>query len=179
MTVTNLGFDGFHLNAELIPDGDAGFLQTLAAVRQALPAGAPFSSTAHVLRLTETVTLVPYPDVAHHWSADYLGQVAASTDQIVLMAYDSGLPFPRDYRAWVEVQTRSAAEALANEDVELLIGLPVSEEWTPSHQTQAETLSHALSGFSSGFNGGVDGLALYAHWEISDDEWSAVRTIWQ
>lgn len=179
MTVTDLGFDGFHLNAELIPDGDEAFLQTLAAVGRTLPAGASFSSTAHALRLNEIVTLIPYPQVAHHWSPAYLQQVAAYTDQIALMAYDSGLPFPRDYRAWVSYQTTTAAEALANVDVELLIGLPVSEEWTFSHQTQAETLNHALSGFGSSFTEGVDGIALYAHWEISEDEWDAVQAIRQ
>jgi hypothetical protein len=178
-TITKLGFDGFHLNAELIPDSDKAFLQTLAAVRMALPKGTPFSSTAHALRLQDIVTLVPYPQVAHHWTPAYLQQVAAYTDQIALMAYDSGLPFPRDYRAWVSYQTRTTAEALANESVELLIGLPVTEEWTWSHQTQSETLSHALSGLSSGFTGDVDGIALYAQWEISAEEWNAVNTIRQ
>jgi spore germination protein YaaH len=176
-TVTELGFDGVHLNAELIPDGDEGFLQTLAAIRTVLPEGTPFSSTAHALRLQENVTLVPYPQVAHHWTPSYLQHVANYTDQIALMAYDSGLPFPRDYRAWVYYQTRAAAVTLADTNVELMIGLPVSEEWTWSHQTQAETLSNALDGLSSGFADETDGIALYAHWEISDAEWEAVQVV--
>jgi hypothetical protein len=177
--VETLGFDGVHLNAELIPEGDPAFLQTLEAIRKALPEEAWFSTTAHALRLTENVTWTPYPAIMHHWSAAYLQQVAQHVDQIGLMAYDSGLPFAADYRAWMTYQTQAASEALANSNVELFIGLPVSQEWTPSHQTQAETLAQALAGFRSGLHASrapqaVTGLAIYPHWEMTESLWEEV-----
>ncbi len=176
-SVTELGFDGFHLNAELIPNEDMAFLQTLTTIRKALPIGVPFSTTAHALRLETPVTLIPYPQVAHHWTSAYLQQVAAYTDQIALMVYDSGLIFPRDYRSWVAYQTRSAAKALTGTNSELLIGLPVSEEWTPSHQTQAETFGAALVGFSSEYSQSIAGFALYPYWEINADKWRVIQAV--
>lgn len=170
-TITDFGFDGFHLNAEPIPNHDSAFLATLAAIRETLPEDAIFSTTAHALRAPTPVTSIPYPVVAHQWTPDYLREVSMRVDQIALMAYDSGLPFPRDYRNWVQYQTQASTAALADMDVELYIGLPTSEEWTPSHQTQAERLTDALYGFRKSFDPQIAGIALYPYWETTADEW--------
>jgi hypothetical protein len=179
--VTEMGFDGVHLNAELIPDGDPGFLATLRDIRETLPAGAILSSTAHALRVTEPVTIVPYPTQTHHWSADYLRQVAGQVDQLALMAYDSGLFLPTDYRAWVAYQVRNSTEALKAVEIDFLIGLPTSEEWTRSHHVIAETLHNALYGVRIGLSqidtSIVDGIALYPYWEMDNDEWGLIETL--
>ena len=166
--VEDLGFDGLHLNAELVADGDAGFLQTLRAIGEALPAGAPFSATAHPLRLDEALTLMPYPVPRHHWSAEYFQRVARKVDQLVLMAYDSGLVFPRDYINWVRYQTWRSQDALQDLSTELVIGVSLSAEWTLSHQTQAETLPFALAGITAGLGERLDGIAIYPFWELDE-----------
>jgi hypothetical protein len=178
-TITELGYDGVHLNAELVPNDDPYFLQTLAQIRAALPDNAVFSTTAHALRLTHAITFTPYPEQGHHWTSAYLQNVAQHVDQIALMAYDSGLPFPRDSRVWVAYQTEVAARSLNDTDTELLIGVPTSEEWTGSHQTQAETLAHALNGFRMGqaaFPASNVGLAIYPYWEMDDGEWLLIES---
>jgi hypothetical protein len=172
--VEELGFDGFHLNAELIPNDDSAFLQTLEAIREALPEDAIFSSTAHALRPIEPVTTLPYPHAPHHWTAEYLYEVSERVDQIALMSYDSALPFPRDFRSWMQYQTEAAAQALADSNVELFIGLPTSEEWTLTHQTQAENLKNALIAFSLGWSPRIDGIAIYPYWETTLDEWGEI-----
>lgn len=177
LTIEELGFDGFHLNAEPIPDGDVAFLKTLETIRAQLPDDAPLSSTAHALRLTQSLTSVPYVTMPSHWSQGYLEAVAQHTDQIALMAYDSGLPFPRDYREWMTYQVTEAAAALAGNDTELFIGLPTTEEWTPTHQTQAETFSVALRGFQNGYSTRIDGIALYAYWDTTADEWEQLSQL--
>lgn len=176
-TVAELGFDGIHLNAEMAEDGDANYLALLAEIRDELPEGAFFSVTAHAVRQTHPVTLTPYPVIAHHWTPEHWRSVAALVDQIALMAYDSGLPFPADYRRWVAYQVRESALLMADTDVELIIGLPTSEEWTPSHQTQAETLSDGLYGLWEGLSAlgeesAVTGIAIYPYWETTLDEWA-------
>jgi len=168
--VTDLGFDGVHINAELIADEDSAFLELLAAIDEALPAGAHLSATAHPLRLDETATVMPYPAVAHHWSAPYLRRAAQHVDQIVLMAYDSGLVFPRDYLHWTRYQVARSQEALGDTSAELIIGASVSEEWTMSHQTQAETLSLFLAGLQAALAERLDGIALYPFWELDKRE---------
>jgi hypothetical protein len=176
-TVIELGFDGVHLNAEAITNGDKAIFATLDAIREKLPGDNLLSLAVHALRLTEPVTTIPYPIIRHHWTPDYLRQVAGHADQVVMMAYDSGLFFPTDYRQWLTYQVRESAEALAGTDTHFLIGLPASEEWTPSHQVPAEYLANALHGLSAGLNQtnhphAIDGLAIYPHWEISDNEWT-------
>jgi len=178
--VETLGFDGIHLNAELIPEGDPAYLLTLEAIRAALPPDAFLSTTAHALRQTHSVTFTPYPIMAHHASVPYLQEIAKRVDQIGLMAYDSGLSFARDYRLWAAYQTQTASEALAGSDVELFIGLPVSLEWSGSHQTQAEYLGNALAGFRSGIAASaspqsITGIAIYPDWEMSTSQWDEVR----
>ena len=54
MLITDFGFDGIHLNAELIPNEDMAFLATLETIREMLPEEAYFSTTAHALRLNST-----------------------------------------------------------------------------------------------------------------------------
>ena len=170
IVVADLGFDGVHLNAELVADGDSSFLETLAAIREALPKGALFSATAHALRPDRPLTVMPYPAVEHHWSAPYLRRAAALVDQIVLMAYDSGLVFPRDYVNWVRYQVSASQAALSDVSAELIVGASVSEEWTISHQTQAESLALFLSGAVKGLADRLDGIALYPYWELDEIE---------
>jgi hypothetical protein len=176
-TVNELGFDGFHLNAEPLPDSDTAFLQTLELIRETLPDGVMLSTTSHALRIPQFVTVVPYPTLPQHASSEFLQQMTLYVDQITLMAYDSGLTFPRDYRSWMQYQTENSAAALANSAVELLIGLPVSEEWTVTHQLQAETLASALYGFRMGYSDSIAGIAIYPHWELSADEWQQIQTL--
>lgn len=168
--VAELGFDGVHLNAELVADGDSWLLETLAAIRDALPERAFLSATAHPLRRQEPVTFMPYPAVAHHWSPAYFQRVAQSVDQIVLMAYDSGLVFPHDYLNWIRYQVERSQEALQNDPTELIIGASLSAEWTLSHQTQAETLRLALAGMKMGLPARLDGIAIYPFWETNENE---------
>lgn len=168
--VEDLGFDGLHLNAELVADGDIWLLQTLAAIRDAMPERAFLSATAHPLRLETPVTFMPYPAVAHHWTPAYFQRVGQSVDQIVLMAYDSGLVFPRDYLNWMRYQVERSQDALGNDPTELIIGASLSAEWTLSHQTQAEILRLALAGMMLGLAERLDGIAIYSFWETKDNQ---------
>lgn len=172
--VSELGFDGVHLNIEPVANNDPGFLETLKDARASLPVHAWLSTTAHPLRLSSTRTVLPYPRVAHHWSLEYFKRVAERSDQIALMAYDSGLPFPRDYMNWLKYQVETSAMALQDMPSELIIGLPTSEEWTPSHQTQAESLRIAMAGLRAGISNRVDGIAIYPYWETDDQEWQLI-----
>ena len=174
LAVREMGFDGVHLNMEPVADGDAMFLAALDDVRNNLPDDALLSTTAHPLRLDEARTAMPYPTMAHHWSPQYFKLVAARSDQIVLMAYDSGLPFPRDYLNWLTYQVEASAISLRDTGGELIIGLPTSEEWTPSHQTQAESLRNALAALSAGISDRIDGIAVYPFWEMDDEEWRLI-----
>lgn len=179
--VNDYGFDGIHLNAEPVFDGDNSFIETLQAIRAALPPSAILSTTAHALQMTKRVTIFPYPIVPEHQSTDYLRQIAENSDQVVLMAYDSGLFFPSDYRVWIIYQGQTSAAALEGLDVNFLIGVPASEEMTPSHNTTTEYLANALYGVQavladSNYRDNIDGISIYPDWELSDKEWELINT---
>ncbi len=98
------------------------------------------------------------------------------------MAYDSGLFFPSDYRNWMAYQVRTAAQALEGLRVHFLIGLPTSEENTPSHNITTEYLANALYGFYEGLRQSanpntIDGIAIYPHWETDEAEWALLATL--
>ena len=171
------GFDGIHLNAEPIADGDDAFIQTLQAIRTALPENAMLSTTARALQMTERVTFFPYPVVPDNRSTDFLREIAHNSDQIAMMAYDLGLFFPSDYRAWMQYEVETSAAALAGLNVDFLVGVPASEEWTLSHNITTEYLANALYGVQvavaeSENSHTIDGIAVYPHWEIDDSEWA-------
>ena len=174
--VAEFGFDGVHIDAEPVADNDFGFISTLQAMRHQMPDGAILSLAAHALHPTEQVTNTPLPKTNYQWSTDYLKQVAENSDQIAMMAYDSGLFFPSDYRAWMAYQIRASAEAVRDMKTQLFIGVPASEEWTLSHNITTEYVANALYGVRLGLTQTADyeaiaGIAIYPYWEISDDEW--------
>lgn len=175
-TVETLGYDGLHLNAEMLPNDDADYLATLREIRAALPDRAGLSVAPHALRLAEPVISFPYPVQPHHWTPGYLRAVAGEVDQIAMMTYDSGLFLPADYRRWAAYQVRAVADSLADAEVEVFIGFSVSAEQTPSHHVAAENLTQALFGLSDGLAqanapGAIDGIALYPYWEVSAEAW--------
>jgi hypothetical protein len=177
--VEEFGFDGLHLNAEPISDGSEAFISTLQAIRSELPEGAILSLAAQALHPTEAIVLAQYPKTDYRWSNNYLKRVAENSDQIAIMAYDSGLFLPSDYRSWMAYQTRTSADILAEVDSELLIGVPASEEWTLSHNITTEYLANALYGVQLGISqtahyAVIDGIAIYPDWEVSDAEWVLV-----
>ncbi|MEO8611505.1 MAG: hypothetical protein ABI690_26640 [Chloroflexota bacterium] len=175
--VEDLGFDGIHLNAEPVADGNTAYIDTLQAIRSQMPSGAILSVAGLALYPTEAITIVQYPKTEYRWSADYLKIVAENSDQIPMMDYDSGLFFPSDYRGWMAYQVRASAAVLAQSHTELFIGVPASEEQTPSHQVTTEYLANALYGVRLGISQSQDyeaitGIAVYPYWEISDGEWA-------
>jgi len=105
--------------------------------------------------------------------------VAENSDQIAIMAYDSGLFLPSDYRLWMAYQVKTSAESLAGLKTQLYIGIPASEEWTLSHNITVEYLANALYGVRLGISqtqaySTITGVAIYPHWEISSNEWSSL-----
>ena len=90
------GFDGVHVNVEPVGDGNLDFLALLRAVRTAV-------GPDRILSLSATRPGPISLPIARNffWTADYYDRVAAVADQVVVMAYDTGLPTPILYRRYV------------------------------------------------------------------------------
>ena len=174
-TIDVMGFDGVHLNAELVANDDRAFLDLLYELAFGIGERAMVSTTAHALAVTDAVTIVPIPRQAHHWEPSYLQTVARLVDQVVMMVYDSGLVFPRDYYHWTQYQIETSLAVLNESDSEFLVGLPTSEEWTASHQLMAEKIEIALHAFDMADPNTIDGVAIYPYWETDSHEWQQIQ----
>ena len=181
--VSEMGFDGVHLDPEPIRDGDADVLTLLEEVRNAVGADPTLSiATRRLWPLTpERKALVPG---RWFWSAPYYRELAARADEIAVMVYDSGLPVPGAYRLWTKFQVIGLSRALDETEVTLFLGVPASEERTRTHRPAAEHVESGLKGVVDGLNdtraipSAVAGVALYPYWEMDTADWRHYHRLW-
>jgi len=175
------GFDGVHVNVEPVDDGNDEFLALLRALRTAVGPG-------HVLSIAATRPapwgLPRAPNFA--WSPEYYARLAATVDQLVIMAYDTALPTPSLYRRYVRWAARSVAGALdaSPSEARVLMGVPTYEPYTFMHRRGVETPENALAGVVAGLRGlgaggTFEGVALYAEWTTDEAEWAAYERYWR
>jgi hypothetical protein len=175
------GFDGVHLNIEPVDDGNDEFLALLRALRTAV-------GSDHVLSIAAIrpapVGLPRAPNFA--WSPGYYARVAATVDQIVIMAYDTALPTASLYRRYVRWAARSVAGALdeSGSEARVLMGIPTYEPFGFMHRRGVESPENALVGVVAGLRGlgaggTFEGVALYAEWTTDEAEWAAYERLWR
>jgi hypothetical protein len=178
------GFDGVHYDLEPVASGDSGLLALLQATRAAMVSRGAVLSVA-------APRLEPLPGMARaaaigpgwgtQWTPGYLGEVARSVDQVVLMAYDTGLPVESLYGGYVARQTHLALRAVP-ETTDLLIGVPAFHDENHGHHAGAETVRAALRGVRLGLSEDVArqrfGVALYVDYAATDADWQAYRDGW-
>jgi hypothetical protein len=181
--IREAGFDGVHLDPEPIRSGDQSVLALLEEMRNRLGPGVILSIAAR--RIWPVYPDAPWPLVgAIAWREDYYRDIARRVDQLVVMAYDSGLPLAWMYRKWLQFEVISASRAVEGIDVELLIGISTSEEKTTSHYPRAENMRDGLQGVIDGLNDKasrpdeVDGVAVYPAWETDSAEWAIYESLW-
>jgi hypothetical protein len=174
--VTACGFDGVQWDYEICPDGDADFLSLIRETRAALPPGKTLS----------VATPIVFPFFHLAWSEQYLGRVAALSDQVVVMCYDTVAYFPRAYvaitRDQVIAATRTAARA--NPRCRVLIGIPTYAAGTPSHNPRAENIANAFRGVRAGLAdpradlSSFAGVALFADYTTEKTDWRTYEKVW-
>ena len=175
------GFDGIHLNIEPVDDGNVEYLALLRALRTAVGPG-------RVLSLAATrpgpVGIPLAPNFV--WSPEYYARVAATADQIVIMAYDTAIPTPPLYRRYLAWATASVAGTLVSSgsDARVLMGVPTYEDYGLMHRAGVETLDNALLGVVDGLRGlgaggTFEGVALYAEWTTDQKDWEAYERVWR
>jgi hypothetical protein len=177
------GFDGIHLDPEPVFTGDTDLLTLFDEVHGAIGTHSSLSiATPRVLPIFSDVGLPFAGRVA--WRASYYRQVAKRVDQIAVMTYDSGLPLPGLYRQWVRFQVIEISRAVDGIDVDLLFGIPTSEEQTWTHWPYAENMTSGLQGVIYGLNDAdarpsvVTGVAIYPYWETDTPEWATYESLW-
>lgn len=98
------GFDGAHLDLEPVADGDRGYLALLTAAHSVTEREHAVLSVAADQLEPVAGARIPAQWVTgrpHFWSTGFLHDVAADVDQVVIMAYDSGVPLTAGYSGYV------------------------------------------------------------------------------
>ena len=173
--VDEAGFDGVHLDVETVYSGNEDYLLLLEEVKAAI--GDRMLSVAGSYVLPAAVNEMPVLQ-GFKWDEAYYQAVAERVDQIVVMGYDSGMPTPALYRLWMREQVLNLERSLEAAEVEVLIGLSVSEERTLTHHPHAENMRNGLAGVCAGHrhrdgtDARVKGIAIYASWEAGQENWS-------
>lgn len=193
------GFSGVHYDLEQVASGDPGLLALLKATRALHPT--PLSVSAPKLEPLSGLRLPAQLILGRpvFWTTGYLTDVAREVDQVAVLSYDTGMPFRSWYGGYVERETALALRAVPRR-TELLMGLPAYHASSLGHHAAAETVGAAIHGIriaitaagaartapgTSGRHGGPEagatglfGVALYADYSATPQDWASYRRDW-
>lgn len=154
-------FDGIHYDLDGTPSGDEGLPALLDETRTAC-GSAPISVATPNLR-------PPWLLVQHLWTRAYYAEVAQRCDQIVVMAWDTGLPTAAAYSRFLAWEANALAATLP--PAKLVMGVSTDLEATRSHRPAAETLAAALHGLALS-GGSFSGVAVHGDWTTTPEDWA-------
>ena len=180
------GFHGIHLDIEPLRDWHPGYLELLQDLRSAL--GRDFI-LSHATRRAGPFGLAPGPMKSWFWSETFYRNAMALTDETVLMAYDTTLDTGLLYTAFVRHETRlllrwGCEVPQDSRHHRVLIGIPSFEDSAVSNP-KVENIPNAARGVRAALAdlGGApacfEGVALYAEWVTSPEEWRQFRRSWR
>lgn len=175
------GFQGVHLNVEPVDDGNDDFLALLRSLRIAVGDGNILSLSA-IKPGPVHVPLAPN----FFWTPEYYGRVASIADQVVVMAYDTGIPTPSLYRRYLSYAAGTVARTLhdTGSRARVLVGVPTYDGSGIMHRVGVENAANALPGIVAGLRGlgaggTFEGVALYAEWTTDEREWETYDRLWR
>jgi len=102
----------------------------------------------------------------------------AICDQIVLMAYDTGLSSIDEYKKLIikQMEVFSNLSSLSPISPEVLIGIPAYDDPSFIHNPKVENVQNAISAFEKGMSStatigkSIIGFAIYSEWVIKDED---------
>ena len=181
---TSQGFDGIHYDIEPIFDGDSRFLALLEETRRVAP-DSPIS-----VATSKWAPDGPIGALGKHlapgsalWTSRYYADVARQVDQVAPMLYDTGARPGPLYERVVALELAGILRATEATGAAVLAGVPTYDDRTAGHDPASESLRWALPGVATavrmtGQPEHFAGVALYAHWQTSQEEWATYEQLW-
>lgn len=143
-SLNSSGVDGIHLNLEPIRDGHAAYIALLAEIRNALPGEFLVSQAT---RRVAPMGIEGVAAMGPFWSRRFYETAMEHSDQTVLMAYNTALPFSKLYCAYTAHQTKLLLNwASAFDGHAVIIGIPSYEGVFPLSNPRVENVPNASSG---------------------------------
>ncbi len=175
-----LGSHGVQLNVEPQPSYTEGYLELLAEVKAAIGPDKVLSIAAY------PPPTIHQPAEEVHWTLPFLKDVCLASDELAVMAYDTGIRYRYLYRSLMERWTRELADTLPPPEdggCVWLVGLPAYEDDEPWHHPGVETIDEAIRGVNDAFDDGAPanfrGVAIYASWTTDAAEWGSYDQLWR
>lgn len=180
----DVGFDGIHVNLEPILDGDQQFLSLLEELQEETkPRGKVLSVSSDDIEPVFGAEFLIHTCCGNvtFWSPSYLVHVLGFVDQVAVMTYDSSLQDPLLY-SWYVALTSERLASLVPDGKTIFIGIPTFETGNAQFRPDVENIRSGLSGVIAGLDRAAKtsgiGVALYAYWETSEEEWEIYRNYW-
>lgn len=175
--INHPNFAGVHINIEPLPSGNNDFLRLLDELRGSLPEGKLISVAA----FPPSTLWHPYSEV--HWQRTYFEEVSRKADQMVVMMYDTAIPFEKLYCYLMASWTRDILVWAGK--TEVLLGVPAYEDAVGYHNPKVENIKNALMGIHAGLSSfstlpkNYQGIAIYSEWEMDENEWEYFKKNYQ
>ncbi len=178
-----IGFDGIHFDIEPIWDEDRGFIQMLVEVKAMIPEDKKISVAVAKFIPQSVVWITEKSHGLKNYNTEVsYKNIAKYADQIVVMVYDTGMPYEWVYRWLVREQTIWITDLLRG--TEVFIGIPAYEDETTDSDFEVENIENALLGVANGLNNirsnedSFAGVAIYSYWQMDEDEWDVYEKLW-
>ena len=183
-----MGFDGVQLDIEPAPSGDEGFLRLLEEVK----GGIGEKKTLSVAAMKWTPVAIDVGGVRplpYSWDEGYYREVFRRANQVVLMGYDTGIPFANVYVKYLGWQTGQVLEIARDfPKTQVLIGVPTYEREDVNFHAKVENMGSGLQGViealedlsrTGGMPEGFGGVAIFADWTTTQEEWALFGEAWR
>jgi hypothetical protein len=176
------GYRGVHLDLEPVADEQPGYLALFDELRARL--GREFL-LSHATHRAGPFGVAAGPMGKWFWSEAFYKATMARTDQTVLMAYDTTINVKKSYIGFVRHQTSLLLDwACAASPHRVLIGIPSYEDVPRLSNPKVENIENAALGVRAALEEKparldcFEGVAVYAEWVTSEDEWQAYEKNW-
>ena len=178
-----IGFDGIHFDIEPVWDGDENFIQALKIVRETIGDNKKISvALSEFIPQSLVWILEDFKEFKNYNTEVNYKNVAEYADQIIVMAYDTGLNSSFVYKWLVSQQTIWLTNLLKGKEV--FIGIPAYDEAAPGFNPEVENIKNGLLGVISGLNNirsddkNFAGVAIYPYWKMTNEKWATYEDLW-
>lgn len=177
-----VGFDGIHFDIEPVWDEDLDFIEVLKESREVMPKEKKISVALAEFIPQSLIWITEGIHTFGNYNTELnYRNVAKYADQIVVMAYETGIDEKWIYQWRISEQVIWLSELLAGK--ELYIGIPSYEEGQDINP-EVENIQNALEGLIKGLNNfrsdesNFAGVAIYPLWEMDEEEWEIYDELW-
>lgn len=180
--VHDVGFDGIHIDPETVESGDQNVITVLDETRNAI-------GTQAILSMATPMIQPILPDqslfgIHIGWSGEYYRQIAQHINQIVIMAYDSGLHTDWLYRELLRFEVIGVSQVVGGTGADVLFGVPAATEASSTHDPAVENIQNGIQGVIDGLNdyasaaNVISGISIYPDWQMDSAKWSFYESQW-